>query len=387
MTAGLLGLSLFAWGCATSKPTAKFSPILNGFEQTDVFVSGQDGYAIYRIPSLVVTKPGTLLAIVEGRKKNRSDTGDIDILVKRSADGGRTWSAQQVIWDDGGNTCGNPCAVVDEDTGTIWLLLTHNLGTDKESAIHSNTAGGTRTVWVCSSRDDGRTWTQPQNITATAKASDWGWYATGPGVGIQIKNGPHRGRLVIPCDHSNQEAGDQHGSHAIYSDDHGLTWQRSAAIRPKVNECQAVELADKPGRLLMDMRSYFGEARRTHAWSEDGGATWTGPASQPTLVEPICQASILRYTWPDAVERSRIVFCNPADEKKRTNLTFRVSYDEAKTWPVEKTLPGHAAYSCLAAFPDATLGCLYETGVKHASEKITLVRFTLPWLTDGKDGR
>jgi sialidase-1 len=171
-------------------------------EQTDVFVSGHDGYHTYRIPAVIRAKNGTLLAFCEGRKSAGSDSGDIDLLLKRSTDDGRTWSAQQVVWDDAANTCGNPCPVLDETTGTLWLLLTHNLGTDRERDIAARTAKGTRTVWVASSRDHGLKWTKPVDITSATKDPSWTWYATGPGVGIQIKSGPHAGRLVIPCDHN-----------------------------------------------------------------------------------------------------------------------------------------------------------------------------------------
>src|SRR5688572_4491882 len=106
-----------------------------GLEQQEIFAAGQNGYHTYRIPSLIASKPGTLLAFCEGRKNSASDAGDIDVLMKRSTDNGKTWSEHRVLWDDGTNTCGNPCPVVDQETGTIWLLLTHNLGTDREASI------------------------------------------------------------------------------------------------------------------------------------------------------------------------------------------------------------------------------------------------------------
>jgi sialidase-1 len=340
---------------------------------------------------LLTTPKGTLLAFAEGRKHSASDRGHIDMLVKRSTDGGATWSDQQVIWTDEGNTCGNPCPVVDATTGTIWLLMTHNLGQDAERDIIRKTAQSTRTVWISNSKDDGLNWSGPVEITATAKDPSWGWYATGPGIGIQIQDGPHKGRLVIPCDHSYDDpegnvAGEpvRYGSHVIYSDDHGQTWQLGGLIRPNVNECQVVELADSRGTLLMDMRSYFGRNRRTHAVSHDGGMTWTPPVDHSELIEPVCQASILRYSWPDE-ERSRILFSNPANSR-RVNMTVRLSYDEAKTWPVAKTVHrGPAAYSCLAVLPDGRIGLLYERGSRGPYEKITFATFTLDWLTDGQN--
>jgi len=170
-------------------------------EGLPLFVSGQDGYNTYRIPALAVTPKGTVLAICEGRKKGGGDAGDIDLVVKRSVDNGKTWSAQQVIWNDQENTCGNPCAVVDRDTGTVWLLSTWNRGDDHEGAIIKQTSKDTRRVFVMNSVDDGITWSKAVEITADVKMTNWTWYATGPGSGIQIEQGDHKGRLVIPCDH------------------------------------------------------------------------------------------------------------------------------------------------------------------------------------------
>src|SRR5690606_18165906 len=153
--------------------------------QTDVFVSGQDGYHTFRIPAVVHLGDGNLLAICEGRKNESSDTGDIDLVSKRSTDGGRTWSTLQVVWDDGVNTCGNPCPVYDEITGTLWLFATHNLGEDTETDIIHKRGKGTRTPWVMRSSDGGRSWSEPRELTSSLKEPDWGWYATGPGIGIQ----------------------------------------------------------------------------------------------------------------------------------------------------------------------------------------------------------
>jgi len=371
------------------------APAASVGEQTDVFIAGTDGYHTYRIPALLATRQGTLLAFCEGRKRGQSDTGDIDLLVKRSTDGGRTWSGRQVVWDDGPNTCGNPCAVQDEATGTIWLLLTHNLGGDSEQDIKLRQARGTRTVWLSRSRDDGQSWSRPVEITREAKDASWGWYATGPGVGIQIRHGPHRGRLVIPCDHSYEEqARDngrgrriEYGAHVIYSDDHGATWRRGGVVRPQVNECQVVELADGPGTLLLDMRAYFGRHRRAQSRSHDGGRSWTPPQDHPALVEPVCQASLIRYSWPGANAPSCLLFSNPADEKQRRALTVRLSSDEGRTWPAARVVhDGPAAYSCLARLPDGRIGCLYECGNTAPYERIRFASFGREWLANGRVG-
>lgn len=368
-------------------PPFCFAAETKGLSQSDIFIAGQDGYASYRIPSLIATKRGTLLAFCEGRRNSKSDTGDIDLLLKRSTDSGKTWSKQKVIWDDGTNTCGNPCAVVDQKTGVIWLLLTHNPRDVTEAQIKNKSYRAARTVWVSKSSDDGKTWSTPANITASTKDPSWTWYATGPGVGIQIQHGPHKGRLVIPCDHAYEtSSGSDYGSHSIYSDDHGKNWKLGGVIRPKMNECQVVELADGAGTLLMNLRSYFGLSQRAHSTSHDGGLTWSAPEHEPELIEPVCQASILRLNWSEKKDKSRILFSNPADESRRKNMTVRLSYDEGKTWPIKRALhENFAAYSCLTALPDKSIACLYERGEKSATDKITFARFTLDWLTGGSE--
>jgi sialidase-1 len=343
-----------------------FAALLLAQAGGDVFVSGQDGYHTYRIPAAIVTPKGTLLAFCEGRRKSTSDTGDIDLVLRRSSDGGATWGPLQVVWDDGPNTCGNPCPVVDRDTGTIWLLMTRNFGVDHESKIIDGTAQGTRTVWVSKSADEGATWSAPLEITRDVKKPSWTWVATGPGMGIQMKNG----RLVVPCDHVEAET-KKGGSHVIWSADHGATWSLGGAITGGVNECQVVERAD--GSLLLNMRNWHTPSReRALASSADGGVTWSAVSHDAALIEPVCQASILRFSW----EPGRILFSNPADGKGRVRMTVRVSKDEGATWSTVKELgDGPAAYSCLTVLPDKTAGCLYETGVKSPYEKIVLARF------------
>jgi sialidase-1 len=167
------------------------------------------------------------------------------------------------------------------------------------------------------------------------------------------------------------------GSHIIYSDDHGATWKLGGTITPKVNECQVVEVADGNGTLLMNMRAYFQRNCRTHAISYDGGITWTAPYDVPALVEPVCQASIIRYTWPGKKKKSCILFLNPASTGKRHNMTIRASYDEGQTWPVIRTLhAGPSAYSCMTILPNGVIACLYEAGVKSSYETIVFHKVT-----------
>lgn len=352
----------------------------SGLDQKPLWTSGQDGYHSYRIPALLTTQSGALLAFCEGRRNNRRDDGDIDLIMKRSTDGGVTWSPHTVVYEQGGAaelTIGNPCPVVDQDTGVIWMPFCRD---NKE-------------VLITKSEDDGATWSAPVNISSDVMHGHWVWVATGPGVSIQIQQGPHKGRLVVPCDHGVM-SGEQriHHSHVFFSDDHGDTWQLGGSLPEHTDESQVVELTD--GRLLINMRSYWGKVakdkerlgKRALAWSDDGGATWSDLAFDETLIEPVCQGSFLRHTLAADGGRDRLLFSNPASTESRTNMTVRVSYDEAESWLVAKSLhSGPSAYSSLAVLSDETIACLYERGDDSAYETLTLARFTLDWLTDGED--
>lgn len=347
--------------------------------QTDVFTSGHGGYHTYRIPSVAVTTSGTVLAFCEGRRGSLSDSGDIDLLLKRSEDNGATWSDAQLVWDDGRSTCGNPCVVVDRDTRRVWLLATRNGGDVPESRIKAGHGVDSRRVFVTYSDDDGRTWVEMREITRDVKPREWSWYATGPGAGIQIEHGQHRGRLVIPCDHKVPTAeGTHYLSHVIYSDDHGQTWRLGgSAPDEKVNECEVVELTG--GRLLLNMRSYDRMQKvRQQCVSDDGGVSWRDQRHAPALIDPICQASIRRYRWPHEGAPGVVLFSNAASTGKRERLTIRASYDDGATWPDARLLhAGGSAYSCLCVLSGGSVGCLYE---KDGYRTIALARFDLEWL-------
>lgn len=341
-------------------------------EQVPVFVCGEGGYHTYRIPSAIATPKGTVLAFCEARKQGRGDAGHIDLVLRRSTDHGKTWGPLQVVWQDGKNTCGNPCPVIDAKTGIIWLLMTFNLGEDTEGKIVAGTSKQSRTVWITHSKDDGATWAKPTEITRDTKKPEWTWYATGPGIGIQLRSG----RLLIPCD-SKSDGGKVRESHVILSDDHGKTWRIGGVVGPQCNECQAIERAD--GTVVLNMRTYRANNRRLVATSTDGGETFTAPQEDDTLIEPVCQASILKIPG----QGDQVVFSNPASTK-REKMTVRFSRDGARTWPVAKVLhAGPAAYSCLVSLGSGELGCLYERGEKNAYEQITFARFTRDWLESG----
>jgi sialidase-1 len=334
-------------------------------EGVTVFRAGTDGYHTYRIPAILRTPKGTILAFAEGRRDSRSDTGDIDIVVKRSSDGGRTWSAQERIADLGRDTIGNPCPVLDRRTGTILLTLTANPGTAGQNDIVQGR--GTRTVWISEGHDDGRRWSAPREITRAVKGADWTWYATGPGVGIQLRDG----RLVIPCDHR-RGGSDTSYSHAMTSADGGRTWRSGQAVGEKTNECQVVEL--RGGDLLMNMRSFHGQQRRATARSRDGGATWTDLRHDEALVEPPCQASLIVH---GRGRRRVLLFANPA-APERVRMTVRVSRDEGRTWAGKLTLhEGPSAYSSLVDLGGGDAGCLFERGERGPYEEIGFMRFAV----------
>jgi len=335
----------------------------------DVFVSGREGYHTFRIPSLIVTAKGTLLAFCEGRKTGRADDGDIDLVLRRSADAGKSWLPIELVHEEGGTasiTIGNPCPVLDQATGTIWLSFCRN----------------NDDVFVTSSNDDGLTWAPPRTITADVKEPDWSWYATGPGVAIQLRHGPRKGRLVIPCDHGKQIDGKRvMYSHALFSDDHGQTWKLGGTVAPHTDECQVVELAD--GQLLMNMRNYWGRdgkrpdrgGMRAIARSGDGGATWSSLDFDKTLIEPLCQASLIGFPNPRQPADAVLLFSNPASREARRRLTVRASFDGGKSWPVTRLIDdGSAAYSCLALLPSARVGLLYE---RDDYKRITFTEFVI----------
>ncbi len=347
------------------------APAVDADFANEVFVSRRGGYDTYRIPAVVTSAKGTLLAFAEGRVNGRGDSGDIDLVLRRSEDGGKTWGPMQVVWKDENHTCGNPAPVVDRSTGRIWLPMTWNRGDDHEREITAGTGKDTRRVFVTHSDDDGQTWAEPREITKTTKNPKWTWYATGPGNSIQLRHGEHAGRLVVPCDHKVTVAGrTRYHSHCIYSDDHGKTWQLGEPTDERTNECAVVELPD--GRLLLNTRSYAGRNRRGITISEDGGHSWSPVTFDETLIEPVCQASLIRY---DIDGETLLLFSNPAS-KKRERMTVRVSRDHGKTWPVERLVhAGSAAYSNLVPRPDGKVGLLYE---RDGYGKITYTQFDLP---------
>jgi sialidase-1 len=359
--------AIFLWSCGKETgPIPESSKVLppvavNPSSQfTHIYKTGAEGYSCFRIPSIIKTKTGTLLAFAEGRKDDCSDEGNIDMVVKRSTDNGKTWSALSVVWSDGNNTCGNPAPVVDQNTGKIHLLMTWNFGTDNISTINAGTSRDTRRVFRTASVDDGMTWETVKEITATTKQPNWGWYATGPCHGLQITKGNYKGRLVIPCDNIETGTGRKGYSHVVYSDDAGETW-KLGGVTPSIslnpNESTVAELAD--GKLLLNMRVSNNNNFRMQSTSGDGGLTWSTPVSVPSLVDPVCQGSLTAAT----IGNQHLVFFSNPSSINRENMTIKSSADNGTTWNKQYTVfTGLSGYSDLALLSDTQIGILYEAG-------------------------
>lgn len=359
------------------------------FQEAPVFSSGEGGYHTYRIPAITQTTDGTLLAFCEGRKNSLSDTGDIDLLLRRSSDGGLTWGPIIVVWDDGSNTCGNPAPVVDQTTGTLWLLSTWNHGSDSESKIVNRTAIDTRRVFVQKSEDDSLSWSTAVDITTDTKQANWTWYATGPGGGIQLQRGTQAGRLAVACDHKTDTGA--FGSHVIFSDDQGLTWQIGAVAfqtgTVKPNENLAVELIapapDGGSQLYFNARDHQGPHARATTFSLDGGSGYSPSqlTDAPNFITPVVQGGLTRFFGTDLGDAgNRLLFSCP-NASTRTRLSIWSSLDEAQTWSGPRLVyEGPSAYSDMARIDAATMGLLYERGASSPYETITFARFNAEWL-------
>ncbi|MEL6250697.1 MAG: sialidase family protein [Bacteroidota bacterium] len=342
---------------------------------TPLFQQGESGYACFRIPALIKAANGDILAFCEARKNGCSDTGDIDLVMKRSKDYGQSWGSLEVIWDDGENVCGNPAPVLEEESGSIHLLLTWNKGTDHESEIIAGESEDTRRIFHVRTEDHGENWTEPKEITATTKLPVWTWYATGPVHGIQLKRGIHAGRLIIPCDHIEAES-KKYYSHVIYSDDLGESWQLGGTTpQDQVNECTIAELPN--GDLLLNMRNYARKESQTRqiAISRDGGMTWEDQSFDEELPEPRCQAAILAIKKG---EKDLLLFSNPAHGSDRKNMSLAISENQGESWSRKKSIyAGHSAYSDLVEMDNGQILLLHEGGENSAYDAILYTQLSI----------
>lgn len=368
----LLGHLVAAWAL----PTLAADPVSP--QLVTVFTNSQDGYPAYRIPSLLTTKRGVMLAFAEGRMSLR-DHAENDIVLKRSTDGGLTWGALQVVAEDGTNALGNPTALVVRDTGRVLLMYQrYAKGFDEHKAEPGLDGPRICRTWLQHSDDDGATWSKPREITASVKRpTEVTSTATGPGIGLQLARGKHAGRILMPF---NQGPYGKWKVYAVFSDDGGTTW-RYGETAPEpgkgfANEVQFIELND--GSVMLNARNQNGAKLRKISRSRDGGKTWSPLSDDSALIESQCQASILRHPGGGDSARDVFLFSNPATQTGRTNGTIRLSRDEGKTWPVSRVLyAGGFAYSCLASLPDGAVGCLFE---RDGYKTISFARFTADWI-------
>jgi hypothetical protein len=342
-----------------------------------VFESGDHGYHTFRIPAIVQAANGDLLAFAEGRRHSSSDSGDIDLVMRRSRDGGQTWQPLQLIADNERGVYGNPSPIVDQASGAVLLLTVRQDPDCHESQIRSGEKGG-RTPCVMRSDDHGKSWSEPESLYKSADRKEWAWYATGPCHAIQLKHGRHAGRIVIPANHSVLKlgAGNQAlGAHLLLSDDLGSTWRIGAVANGHLgdnlinpSETAVTELAD--GRLYLNTRDQHGSSKstRAHTWSTDGGETLRPVFHEvDSLPAPVCQAALLTVG-------NHLLFSAPSHPSQRQRLAIRSSNDGGVSWKEAVLVdPGFAAYSDLVQMADDQFGVLYEVNGYGA------IRFTPFW--------
>ena len=337
-------------------------------------------YKSTRIPALVITPKGTLLAFCEGRIGTASDWADMNLIMRRSTDGGKTWGEITIIDSNKGAPVGNPTPIVD-DNGTVHLLYQ----SDYAEAFYTH------------SDDDGLTWKASANITDVFDQfkPDYNWnvLAPGPGHGIQLKNG----RLLAAVWLANSAKTKPRRSHGpscvatVYSDDLGKTWKRgaivadSSAVISNPNESMPVQLED--GTVLLSIRNPGHIKRRAFSTSPDGAQNWSSIRYAEELFDPTCMASIIAIPADKKKNMQAVLFVNPDSRNiakhPRQNLTAKLSYDGGHTWPVQKVLnSGASGYSDLAVGPDGMIYCLYETNTvgKGFNYSLVLKRFNSNWL-------
>jgi len=335
-----------------------------------LFENETGAYNCYRIPALIKSPDGSLLAFAEGRTDHCGDFGNIDLVVRKSIDGGTTWSPLRVLVDNHNLQAANPAPVVDYldplyPEGRIFLF--YNTGTASEQDVRLGK--GNREVHYITSSDNGTTWSTPTNITeqvhynvTTSKASlDWRTHANTPGHALQLKKGDYKGRLYIPANYSKgppQKGYSEYRAYGYYSDDHGLTWKVSPDIPfPSSNEAIGVELTD--GTLMLNIREQNGNTKlRIIALSSDGGTSWDTIYFDPKLITPVCQSSILLF---DNMDTPLLIYSGPNSRDKREKMTLKISLDNGRNWKYEKEVySGGSAYSDLVQIDAQSIGLLFE---------------------------
>ena len=344
------------------------------FQQINVFIGGEDGFHTYRKPCLVALGE-TVLALGEARAPDRPNTATA-IVQRRSADSGRTWTPLTVLAGSQEYCYRDPGIVVDERSARILMFCSRVPHTASRDTFPDGEGWRDQRVFALTSRDTGKTWSEPRDLTERLKDSQWSWCCVGPGAGIRVSGG----RLIVPSYHVARD-GRVYRSHVTYSDDGGNTWYIGGTVGNRSSGAwQLIERHD--GTLLANMRSCVSrDHHRLVSWSPDAGVTWTPSAADKSLADPHCHAGLINMSG------NRTLFSNPASRSGRRRMTIRLSCDGGESWPISALIhSGFSAYSSLAVLPNGLLGCLYERGnygAAHRQEyaKITLARFSLEWLS------
>jgi sialidase-1 len=393
---------------SAAEPQAKHAPL---FEQVDIFEAGHDNYALYRIPGMVVTAKGTVLAYCEARRTGKSDWDEINIMLRRSSDGGKTWDQQRVVSHYNGKFVKNPVALAQKlgkpDDRTFNNAVAF---AEKSGKVHFLYCLDYFRCYAMHSDDDGVSWSEPVEITSAFEEFkpeyDWKVIATGPTHGIELQSG----RLIVPVWMSTGTGNHAHRpsiTSVIYSDDHGTSWHRgeialqNTEVLVDPNEACMVELND--GSVLLNARSESKANRRLITSSPNGISQWSTPKFADNLLEPICMASLLKWNSVTVDGKHPIVFANPdnltrADGKTapglvydRKNVSVKVSFDDGITWKINKVIePSFSAYTDMACLPDGTLLLFYERGsidgkAIYKTKFLSVARMNLEWLQQSKE--
>lgn len=334
-----------------------------------LFTAGEGGYNTFRIPAVITLPGGRILAFAEGRRMSAHDYGEIDLVVKISDDGGRTFGPLKLVASGGGNTAGNPCPVYDRVTGKVIMVFNRNLAEGHQRLIEQGKAP--RTVHVTVSNDNGDTWEPERDITEQTKLPDWTWYGVGPNHALQLASG----RILIPCNHAvlieGEEKSGPYHSHTIYSDDHGETWTIGEDIDVYTTEDVVVQLKD--GRVLINIRlldyANPGIGCRFMAVSTDDGVSFGEYRYVKEQPDPGCQGSMLAVIRDD---KEYVLVTNAATTEGRKRMMIHESADGGDTWAEACLLTDDpAAYSDLTETAEGKIGVLYETGKEWPYETIT----------------
>ena len=332
------------------------------------YYSGLQDYFSFRIPTLIKTQTA-LIAFAEGRKNSTSDFGDIDLVYRRSLDGGKSWEPLKILYDQDTLAVQNPVPIFVASDNKIVLLFNTTSLSEHDILNKDYDLEEERKAFVTSSIDNGETWETPKEITRDVKQKHWRWHALGPVHGIELKFGKHEGRLVAPVAISIEKGNKAYCMALIYSDTKGKHWKIGAVDEDltdavQANETTIVELAD--GRIYINTRDHQGgsfEKNRGETYSTDGGLTFS-----ETIVEsdkfpsPIIQSALLRWSFAKATGKNMLLFSTPSNVDKRLDLIVMASYDESENWrPLFKIHDGMSAYSDMAKLDEKTLGVIYET--------------------------